>query len=324
MTLQLENPVLPGDTTSPEPASDPSSRTNAPSGADGGNEVSHGRRRLTPGARTLVWILTASAVLCGWVIAYTTTFSAVQESRDQRVLYSSLRQGLSEATTPIGGVIEPGTPIAVLDAPGSGLSEMVVVEGTTSTDLKAGPGHRRDTPLPGQAGVSVLFGRGSAYGGPFAPLVRAAPGTTIRVTTGQGTFTYTIDRVRSSGDPLPPPLAAGSSRLSLVTSTGSGWLGKLAPDRIVYVDASLQGKPVASPPGRLLVTSPAEQAMATDPTAWVPLVFWLQLLALTSIGLVWAAVRWGRWQTWAVGIPLLVAVVWGATDTAFSLLPNLL
>ena len=33
------------------------------------------------------------------------------------------------------------------------------MEGTSSGTLMSGPGHRRDTPFPGQAGVSVIVGR---------------------------------------------------------------------------------------------------------------------------------------------------------------------
>jgi len=42
------------------------------------------------------------------------------------------------------------------------------------------------------------------------------------------------------------------------------------------------------------------------------------------IATVWARLRWGPWQTWVVAVPLVVALLWGATNSAFALLPNLL
>jgi sortase A len=39
---------------------------------------------------------------------------------------------------------------------------------------------------------------------------------------------------------------------------------------------------------------------------------------------VWSRVRWGRWQTWLLGGPLLLAALWGVSTTAIQLLPNLL
>jgi sortase A len=38
---------------------------------------------------------------------------------------------------------------------------------------------------------------------------------------------------------------------------------------------------------------------------------------------VWAWLRWGRWQTWLVGLPLCLAVLWGISENALLLLPNL-
>jgi len=52
--------------------------------------------------------------------------------------------------------------VALLSIPAIGISAMVVVEGTTPENLTLGPGHLRDTPLPGQAGISVIFGSSSS------------------------------------------------------------------------------------------------------------------------------------------------------------------
>lgn len=56
----------------------------------------------------------------------------------------------------------------------------------------------------------------------------------------------------------------------------------------------------------------------------MPLLLWVQALLVVGCTLGWAQVRWGRWQSWLVGVPVLVAVLWSASTMATQLLPNLL
>ena len=168
-------------------------------------------RRETPRAAAIaITAMLVVASLCGWFLLQVLVLSGLEESRAQNVLYSQLREELAAQTAPTGGAIDPGSPVAVLDVPTLGLQQ-VVVEGTASGDLQAGPGHRRDTVLPGQAGVSIVYGRAATYGGPFRSVMTLRPGDGIRVTTGQGEFVYRVDGVRRAGDPtecgrsiLPP------------------------------------------------------------------------------------------------------------------------
>src|SRR5207244_3658906 len=148
----------------------------------------------------------------------------------------------AKQTSPIGGVIPGRAPIAILRAPRVGIAGDVIVEGTTAGELETGPGHRRDTPLPGQPGVSVVMGRSTLFGAPFRHLAALRVAEAFSVETGQGRFVYRVERVRRSGDPLPPRLAAGASRLTLMTSERVG-----ADRRTVYVDALLDGASEAPP-----------------------------------------------------------------------------
>jgi sortase A len=52
-------------------------------------------------------------------------------------------------------------------------------------------------------------------------------------------------------------------------------------------------------------------------------VLWLQAMLLTVVLAGAGRERWGRWQTWLVSVPVLLACLWGATQAAVSLLPNL-
>jgi len=280
------------------------------------------RRRLTPAGAVVVWSALALGFLAVWLVAFALVLSGVQESRTQKLAYDQLREKLAAATAPLGGAIVPGTPVAVLDAPSIGLAQ-VVVEGTSAMAMQDGPGHRRDTVLPGQAGTSVVYGRSVMFGAPFAKVPQLAPGTQLKVTTGQGEFTYVVDRVRRAGDPVPAALQPGKGRLVLVTSEGEGWQGRLAPTTTVFVDATLTGDAQPTKAGRPASVVDAERPMGHDSASLLALMLWLQLFVVASVALVWAWYRWGRWQTWLVGMPLLLAILWGLGENAVAFLPNL-
>jgi sortase A len=251
---------------------------------------------------------------------------AVQHDRDQAAKYAELRDQLALSTAPVGPVgddgqpLAPGTPVALLEIPSLGLSE-VVGEGTNAGVLMSGPGHRRDTVLPGQAGASVIAGRRAAYGGPFASVGLLRGGDQIVVTTGQGRNVYRVLGVRRAGDPLPDPPAKGKGRLTLMTADGPPFL----PTDVVRVDAELTS-PAQESGGRLPSDAlPAgEETLAGDYSTLIPLVLWGQLLVAAAVACVWVRHRVGGWQAWVIGVPVLIAVGAQVADQAAALLPNLL
>jgi sortase A len=272
---------------------------------------------------TVVTVLATVSLVAIWLLAYAIGLSGIQERSAQHRMYATIRQSLAEETAPFGGAIKPGTPIAVLSAPEAGLTRTVVVEGTTSGVLRDGPGHQQNTALPGQAGVSVVMGRSVTFGGPFRHVASMHVGDPITVTTGQGVFHYTVTDVRGNGDPLPPTLRATASRLTLVTSRGSGWRSGWAPGSPVFVDATMQGHVQAAPSGRPTTIAAAASEMHSDTGGLVSLVLWLQALLIVAVAVVWARARWGLWQAWAAGAPLVLAVVWIVSSETLRLLPNL-
>jgi sortase A len=274
---------------------------------------------LPAGLAASLWVLVALSVLAAWFALYATVLSGLQQHRDNSMLYKKFRAELSQATVPIGQPIVAGTPVALLQLKAAGIPDAVVVEGTSPSELTDGVGHLRTSPLPGQPGVSQLYGRSVTYGAPFGRLEDLKAGTSFSVITGQGSFRYVVDDVRHVGDPLPSQLAPGGSRLLLETSTGSA----LSPSQPLYVDATLQGKPVPAATAPLSSVPKSEQPFGTDRSHLPQLIFWLQGLLVAVLITVWAALRWGRWQSWLIGIPLVLAALWGATGTAMTLLPNL-
>ncbi|WAL68364.1 sortase [Amycolatopsis cynarae] len=291
------------------------------------------RERPTPeltGAPAAVRItghaLLILAGLCLLLLTQAALIGAVQHGRDQALAYADFRNRLANAVAPVGPLddgghlLAPGTPVAVLSIPKLGLDE-VVGEGTSAGALKSGPGHRRDTVLPGQAGTSVVMGRRAAYGGPFARLGELTGGDRITVTTGQGAYGFEVTGVRRANDPQPLASATGKGRLTLVTADGPAYL----PADVLRVDARLLGP--AAPGGTRLpayALPESEQAMAGDGGALVPLVGWGVVLALAAAGVVHTYHRFGTWHAWVIGVPLLGALGLAVADHVVSLLPNLL
>jgi sortase A len=272
------------------------------------------------------WVAAVIAVVAGWFVAYALAISSLQAGHDQAVLYSQFREELSGLSrqAPLGGDIAAGAPVALMTMPSIGLQNEVVVEGTAAGDLESGPGHSRSSVLPGQAGISVIYGRATLFGGPFGGIADAQPGQTITMRTGQGESDYVVEDVRRAGDPFPGPLAAGAGQLTLVSAEGSGWRSGWAPDHVVYVDAALKSKSFPVPPGRVAVVPTSERALQGDPSALYTLILWLPLLAAAGAAVVWAQQRWGRWQAWLVGVPIVLACLWGVSETAVRLMPNLM
>lgn len=265
--------------------------------------------------------MTVLAVVVAWFLAQLMLLGGIEQGRAQDRLYDELRVQLAAGTAPIGGIIAPGAPVAVMSIPSLGW-EQVVTEGTSAGSLLDGPGHRRDTVLPGQAGVSLVYGRSSTYGRPFAQVLDAdAAGAKMTVVTGQGTSTYTLGAVRRAGDPLPPAPSGTASRITLVTSDGSS---ALTPGNVVYVDATSTGDTFAAPPGRLNAIAPSETAMAADRSVMPALALSLGALGLVVVGTLFSRRRFGFARTWLIGTPLVLALAWLSADLTTYLLPNLL
>lgn len=70
--------------------------------------------------------------------------------------------------------------------------DFFVVSGVGVEELRLGPGHFTDTPLPGQLGNSAIAGHRTTYGQPFHDLDQLAAGDDIVITTAFGTYTYEV------------------------------------------------------------------------------------------------------------------------------------
>lgn len=281
---------------------------------------------VDPRIVVLSWALTILSA-CLLILALNLlVVGRVQHFTAQHRMYGQLRQSLAEGSVPIGQtdvnghLVKPGTPMALLTIPELGIRE-VVVEGTSSSETMKGVGHRPDTPLPGQPGVSVLMGRAAAYGGVFRHLDDLAPGARFTVQTGQGTATYQVIGARTGTTALPV-LGPDDGRLTLVTATGAPYL----PHGVLRVDAELVSKAFPAPaavlpPGGIRT---AENALRGDTSHAFALSWLAALLLAVVLGAAWSWQRWRRMATWIVFGPILAAVTVFVARDVITFLPNLL
>jgi LPXTG-site transpeptidase (sortase) family protein len=265
--------------------------------------MSVGTLTLVPSApaRVVMWsgrVLTAVGLIAAGFLAYEFVLSSLSFQQAQLGLVSAFKTSIQSTRLDAPDVVPAeGSPVAMLKVPELGI-DMVVVEGTTAEDLKAGPGHLRVSPLPGEFGNAVIVGRRTTYGGMFRNLDRLRAGDTFTAVTGQGTFNYKIAEVRRAAEGNAAPLTGTlDSRLTLVTSdpalVGSGRL---------YVVAKLQGRPVAVARRAAPMATVPDLGLAADPTWLAPGFIWTQLV------LVAAWLTWRMRRRWPPSVLLMFAV----------------
>lgn len=102
---------------------------------------------------------------------------------------------VADTTVPLAAAALPpvaeGDPIARIELPRIGIDK-IVVAGVEKNDLKKGPGHYPETPLPGQLGNSAIAGHRTTYGQPFFDIDKLNTGDEIIVTTLTGRYVYLV------------------------------------------------------------------------------------------------------------------------------------
>ncbi|HXH77597.1 sortase [Nocardioides sp.] len=265
---------------------------------------------------------TMLALVAMWAAVQMLFLGGLAQQREQAALYDQFRGELAAATAPMGPVTELGAPVALLSIPHLGL-EQIVVEGTASSDLLDGPGHMRNTVLPGQVGTAVVMGRAKTYGAPFGSIAELRPTDAVTVVTAQGAKEFSVIGVRRAGDPLPQPRPEGAARIVLVSAEGSGRFADLTPGEVVYVDAQAK-KGFPAPAGLPTAVPDPEQPMGTERGALPLLALSLGLLLAMTLLVMAARQRWSDATVWVVTTPVVIALAWQTTDVVMRLLPNLL
>ena len=301
----------------PQPALASQSGPSAPRDPEGPrNEPQPKRREVTI---VIAQGLTIFGLIVAAFVVYLVGISALEHGRSQRTLRATLNQDINFGNAWIGGQIPQGAPVAQIEIPKLGVSE-IVVEGTTGGVLKNGPGHLRSSALPGQIGNTVIAGRRVAYGGPFRHIDRLRPGDRIVTSTGQGRSVYRVTRAREISRDAPDALDDfGDNRLTLLSSAP-----EFAASRRLVVTALLQTPLRPIPAVRPTDIRKPELALHSDGSSAYALLLWAQALLVACLATAWLHRRWRRWPTYLVALPVLALLMLLVFDSFTPVLPSTL
>ncbi len=158
------------------------------------------------------------------VVALVTVF--LVEDPVAHVWYQSRQQHLATDYA-LPHKVHVGDALSVIQVPDQAIN-VIVVQGDGPGMLRAGPGHRPGTPVPGQLGNSIVFGHRSGWGGTFSSLGKLAVGARVFVQSktangpGQAIF-FKVMSVRTVSATDRRPFARSDDfRLTLVTSAPTG------------------------------------------------------------------------------------------------------
>jgi sortase A len=223
-------------------------------------------------------------------------------------------------TVPATPPAEIGSPVAKIEIPEIGV-DWHVVEGVSLTELKKGPGHFPQTPMPGQEGNAAIAGHRTTYGAPFHRLDELEKGDEITVTTLQGVFTYEVAEtiiVRPwQTDVLEDK---GDNRLTL-----SACHPKYSARERIIVVSKLAADEEPLPRPTISEDAPPpptfEDLDGEGAPAWPAIVLGL------GCALIWLLAwfggrRWRAWVCYAIGFPFFMVTLFFFFEEFSRLLPS--
>jgi LPXTG-site transpeptidase (sortase) family protein len=267
-----------------------------------------GVRRARVPARRLV-----AVVVGGLIILLLATL--LMELALGRVWYESRQRHLVADFTARRLTAHVGQAVAVVQVPRINMN-LVVVEGDGPAELRAGPGHRPGTPLPGKLGNSLIFGHRADWGGPFSGMAKMKVGDNVVVEgRDRQAVEFQVVSVKRVHEGDVRPLAASNDyRVTLVTGAG----GRFSTDRLVVSAVSGTLGEVARPGKHLRSTGSGDSIIFHPATAIV-------ILCLLATYVTIRVLRRGhrRWVVAVVVAPLVVAGLLALLLQLDLLLPRL-
>lgn len=239
-------------------------------------------------------VLIATGLLMFGFVAYQLWGTGIETARAQNSLENQFEELLADSSSTDGttstgsatetepdesgsdggsadaGPVEEGDPVARLEIPAIG-SDHIVVAGVSKSDLKKGPGHYPETPLPGQLGNAAIAGHRTTYGQPFHDIDKLANGDEIVTTTLAGRFVYRVTgtQIVSPSDYQVVATTDPTIATLTLTSCHPKWTAR---ERIV-VTAELDAEASSASVGEPLINygRPIDDESPTDdnPTATV-------------------------------------------------------
>ncbi len=146
--------------------------------------------------RFVASVLTVSGVLLIADAGATLTWQEPISYVTSLVRQNALESALADAPERVKqGKPLPGDAIGKITLPTINKSYLVV-EGTDTNDLRKGPGHYDDTPLPGNGGTVGIAGHRTTHGAPFREIDKLNRGDEVVVDTTDGRFIYEVEKTR--------------------------------------------------------------------------------------------------------------------------------
>ena len=225
--------------------------------------------------------------------------------------------------------IEPvpeGEAMARIRIPTIGVDK-IVVEGVSLPDLKKGPGHFPESPLPGQQGNAAIAGHRTTYGAPFNRIDELRPGDEVLVDTVQGEFRYLVKDTEGDGN---GHLIVSPSQVEVLDDYGDDRLtltachpkysarqrivvvAELAPE-LVPLPRPVRAGPVA-PPRLDDIDGDGEPALPAILLAALGAFIWLLAWLLGR--------RWRKWPAYALGFPFFMVTLFLFFEEFSRLLPS--
>jgi sortase A len=253
----------------------------------------------------------------------TSTTTTTTSTSTSSTSSTSTTEPAPPSTVPHIDPVPEGEATAHIRIPAIGLDK-IVVEGVALSDLKKGPGHYPESPLPGQEGNAAIAGHRTTYGAPFNRIDELVAGDEIFVETVQGEFRYLVkEQLIVSPTQVEVLDDKGDNRLTLTACHPK----YSARQRIVVV-AELAPEEEPLPvvrPGRGDVEDYRPRALddidGDGASAWPAIV--LGLLCAVIWLLAWAlGRRWRKWPAYALGLPFFLVALFFFFEEFSRLLPS--
>lgn len=184
-------------------------------------QLQGGRRRGHTALRALSTVLIVAGALllvdAGLTLAWQEPLSALYASIRQNALNSDLRKleqrklarvqlralarlqterrRLTFLARAERGRAQPGDALGRIRIPKIG-ADFVMVQGTQPDDLREGPGHYVNTPLPGEPGTVAVAGHRTTYLAPFRDIDQLKNRDQVILRMPYADFTYQVERTR--------------------------------------------------------------------------------------------------------------------------------
>ncbi len=159
-----------------------------------------------------VGLLVGAVAMVGYPFYTNLVQDRIQSRLDRQIASPELKQAYLDRNIGIGDSL---TRIIIPDID----VDVVVVEGTTASALRAGAGHYPDTPLPCEVGNVAIAGHRTTYGRPFHNVDLLEPGMKITLQTPIGECTYEITEEPFTVTPKQVEVVANTPDEAMLTLT---------------------------------------------------------------------------------------------------------